>query len=127
SQREPPPGDQREKGIQHVGERSGPPGAGMTASVITYRARSAARETGKALGFSPEQVDNLSKQLGGWSFGEIREPIEELGKQIAAAGFDPEDVRTKHFLRLLLQIQNLPRHLHQHSRAIVFATASLAH
>ena len=88
-----PSGDQREKVIQHVYEKYGPRGAGMTANVITYRDRSAARETGKALGFSPDQVDNLSKQLGGWSFGEIREPIEELGKEIAAAGLDPEDVR----------------------------------
>src|SRR5207249_3335537 len=106
-----PSGDQREKVIQHVYEKYGPRGAGMTANVITYRDRSSARETGKALGYSPEQVDNLSKQLGGWSFGEtrasqrsaasqssIREPIEELEKEIAAAGLDPEDVRSRHFL-----------------------------
>ncbi|HKF43307.1 MAG TPA: PHP domain-containing protein, partial [Thermoanaerobaculia bacterium] len=120
-----PSGDQREKVIQHVYEKYGPRGAGMTANVITYRDRSAARETGKALGFSPEQVDNLSKQLGGWSFGEIREPIEELGKEIAAAGLDPEDVRSKHFLRLFLQIQNLPRHLGQHSGGMVVAKGRL--
>ncbi|HEV8118272.1 MAG TPA: DNA polymerase III subunit alpha, partial [Thermoanaerobaculia bacterium] len=120
-----PSGDQREKVIQHVYEKYGPRGAGMTANVITYRDRSAARETGKALGFSPDQVDNLSKQLGGWSFGEIREPIEELGKEIAAAGLDPEDLRCRHFLRLFLQIQNLPRHLGQHSGGMVVAKGRL--
>src|SRR4029078_12252686 len=74
-----PSGDQREKVIQHVYGKYGPRGAGMTANVITYRDRSAAREVGKALGYSPEQVDALSKQLGGWSFGEIRDPPQELG------------------------------------------------
>src|SRR2546428_6955972 len=93
-----PSGDQREKVIQHVYEKYGARGAGMTANVITYRDRMAAREVGKALGYSPEQVDRLSKQLGSWNFGEIREPIEELGNEIAAAGLDPRDVRSRHFM-----------------------------
>jgi error-prone DNA polymerase len=120
-----PSGDQREKVIQHVYEKYGPHGAGMTANVITYRDRSSAREVGKALGYSPEQVDRLSKHLSGWNFGEIREPIEELGREIAAAGLDPEDVRTRHFLRLFLAIQNLPRHLGQHSGGMVVAAGRL--
>jgi error-prone DNA polymerase len=120
-----PSGDQREKVIQHVYGKYGPYGAGMTANVITYRDRSAARETGKALGYSAEQVDNLSKQLGGWSFGEIREPIAQLESEIAAAGLDPRDVRSKHFLQLFLQIQNLPRHLGQHSGGMVVAAGRL--
>ncbi len=120
-----PSGDQREKVIQHVYEKYGPHGAGMTANVITYRDRSSAREVGKALGYSLEQVDRLSKHLSGWNFGEIREPLEELGREIAAAGLDPEDVRTRHFLRLFLSIQNLPRHLGQHSGGIVVAAGRL--
>ncbi|HYR45601.1 MAG TPA: error-prone DNA polymerase, partial [Thermoanaerobaculia bacterium] len=120
-----PSGDQREKVIQHVYAKYGPHGAGMTANVITYRDRSAARETGKAMGYSPEQVDNLSKQLGGWSFGEIRDPVEDLSREIAAAGLDPQDVRSKHFLRLFLQVQNLPRHLGQHSGGMVVAAGRL--
>jgi error-prone DNA polymerase len=120
-----PSGDQREKVIQHVFAKYGPQGAGMTANVITYRDRSSAREVGKALGYSPEQVDRLSKQLGSWNFGEIKEPIEELGREAAAAGLDPEDVRTRHFLRLFLQIQNLPRHLGQHSGGMVVAAGRL--
>ena len=120
-----PSGDRREKVIQHVYEKYGPHGAGMTANVITYRDRSAARETGKALGYSPAQVDRLSRQLGGWSFGEIREPIEQLTGEIAAAGLDPQDLRSKHFLRLFLQVQNLPRHLGQHSGGMVVAAGRL--
>ena len=120
-----PSGDQREKVIQHVYERYGPHGAAMTANVITYRDRSAAREVGKALGYSPEQVDTLSKQLGGWNFGEIRDPPEELAGELRAAGFDPEEPRVRHFLRLCLRIQNLPRHLGQHSGGMVIAAGRL--
>ena len=120
-----PSGDQRERVIQHVYEKYGPHGAGMTANVITYRDRSSAREVGKALGYSLEQVDRLSKHLSGWNFGEIREPIAELAKEVAAAGLDPEDVRTEHFLRSFLAIQNLPRHLGQHSGGMVVAAGRL--
>ncbi|HSS44694.1 MAG TPA: PHP domain-containing protein, partial [Thermoanaerobaculia bacterium] len=120
-----PSGDQRERVIQHVYEKYGPHGAGMTANVITYRDRSAAREVGKTLGYSPEQVDRLSKQLGGWSFGEIKDPIQDLAGEIAAAGLDPEEARARHFLRLFLRIQNLPRHLGQHSGGMVVAAGRL--
>ena len=120
-----PSGDQRERVIQHVYQKYGPHGAGMTANVITYRDRSSAREVAKALGYSPEQVDALSKQLGGWNFGEIRDPPEELKGEIAAAGLDPAERRARHFLRLFLQIQNLPRHLGQHSGGIVVAAGRL--
>jgi len=120
-----PSGDQREKVIQHVYEKYGARGAGMTANVITYRDRMAAREVGKALGYSSEQVDRLSKQLGSWNFGEIREPIAELGNEIAAAGLDPREARSRHFMRLWLEIQNRPRHLGQHSGGMVVAAGRL--
>ena len=70
-------------------------------------------------------MDTLSKQLGSWNFGEIRDPLEELRGEIAAAGFDPEELRVRHFLRLFLQIQNLPRHLGQHSGGMVIAAGRL--
>jgi error-prone DNA polymerase len=120
-----PSGDQRERVIQHVYAKYGPHGAGMTANVITYRDRSSAREVAKALGYSPAQVDALSKRLGGWNFGEIRDPPEELRGEIAGAGLDPEETRARHFLRLFLRIQNLPRHLGQHSGGIVVAAGRL--
>jgi error-prone DNA polymerase len=120
-----PSGDQREKVIQHVYEKYGARGAGMTANVITYRDRMSAREVGKALGYSPEQVDRLSKQLGSWNFGEIREPIEELAREVAQAGLDPRETRSRHFMRLWLEMQNRPRHLGQHSGGMVIAAGRL--
>ena len=55
-----PSGDQRERAIQYVYERYGKLGAAMTANVITYRGRSAAREIGKVLSFDPETLDRLA-------------------------------------------------------------------
>lgn len=120
-----PSGRERERVIQHVSATYGPHGAAMTANVITYRDRSAAREIGKALGFSPEQGDRLSKQLSGWSFGEVRDAERELPAEVAAAGLDPGEERTRHFLRLWQAIQNLPRHLGQHSGGMVVAAGRL--
>src|SRR5438874_13380821 len=83
-----PSGDQREKAIQHVYKTYGVHGSAMTANVITYRDRSAAREVGKALGFSLEQADKLSKVVGTWKFGEIRDygviPSREDGEESPA-------------------------------------------
>jgi error-prone DNA polymerase len=120
-----PSGEQREKVIQHVYAKYGKHGAAMTANVITYRDRSAAREVGKALGFSLEQADKLSKTVSTWNFGEIREKIENLPLQLMQSGFDAADLRVQHFMRLYLQIQNLPRHLGQHSGGMVLAKGRL--
>jgi error-prone DNA polymerase len=120
-----PSGDQRERVIQHVYKTYGIHGSAMTANVITYRDRSAAREVGKALGFSLEQADKLSKTLGTWNFGEIRERVETMPRELADAGFDPADRRVQHFMRLQIQIQNLPRHLGQHSGGMVMAKGRL--
>ena len=120
-----PSGEQREKVIQHVYAKYGKHGAAMTANVITYRDRSAAREVGKALGFSLEQADKLSKTVSTWHFGEIKEKIDNLALELANSGFDAEDLRVQHFMRLYLQIQNLPRHLGQHSGGMVLAKGRL--
>ena len=120
-----PSGDQRERVIQHVYKTYGVYGSAMTANVITYRDKSSAREVGKALGFSLEQADKLSKTLGTWNFGEIREHAASMPQELADAGFDPEDLRVQHFMRLQMQIQNLPRHLGQHSGGMVMAKGRL--
>ena len=120
-----PSGDARESVIQYVYRTYGPHGAAMTANVITYRDRSAARETAKALGFSAEQVNKLAKHLGKWSFGEFRDGLRNFDEEMLAAGFDPTDLRIQHFGRLWKEIQNLPRHLGQHSGGMVVAQGRL--
>jgi len=121
-----PSGDQREKVIQHVYRTYGAHGAAMTANVITYRDRSAAREMAKAVGFAPDQVDTLAKHLGRYSFGEYRDGVRDLAAEMAAAGFDPGEARVKHFGSLFMRVQNLPRHLGQHSGGMVVAMGKLS-
>ncbi|HVT03863.1 MAG TPA: error-prone DNA polymerase [Thermoanaerobaculia bacterium] len=119
-----PSGDEREEVIQYVYKRYGALGAAMTANVITYRERSSAREVAKSLGFSTEQIDRFAKQVGQWSFGEVRDRVE-YQNELAAAGLDPEDARVRHLVRLWMQMQNLPRHLGQHSGGMVMAGGRL--
>jgi error-prone DNA polymerase len=121
-----PSGDPREKVIQHVYRTYGSEGAAMTANVITYRDRSAAREMAKALGFSPEQVDTIAKHLGKWSFGEYRDGAADLAKEMVEAGFDPAHPRVAHFGKLFMRVQSLPRHLGQHSGGMVVAMGRLS-
>ena len=63
-----PSGDDRERAIQYVYQRYGQLGAAMTANVITYRGRSAAREVGKALGFDPETLTRLASMIGSFEW-----------------------------------------------------------
>jgi len=120
-----PSGDQREKVIQYVYRRYGPHGAAMTANVITYRDRSAARDVGKALGFSLEQVGRISKRLGRHASTEIREGARDLDHELAAVGLDPSSRRVEHFKRLWWEIHHLPRHLGQHSGGMIVAQGRL--
>jgi len=83
-----PSGDQREKLIQYVYDRYGRDHAAMVAEVITYRARMAVRDVGKALGLSLDQVDALSKALE--SRSAPKSPDDYLVSDAAAA---PTDVR----------------------------------
>ena len=117
-----PSGDQRERAIQYVYQRYGRLGAAMTANVITYRGRSAAREVGKSLGFDPDTLDRLSKLVGGW---EYRDPTDTLDRQFADAGFDLSHPRIRKFFELCQAVQDLPRHLGQHSGGMVIAQGQL--
>ncbi len=120
-----PSGDQREKVIQYVYQRYGPDGAAMTANVITYRDRSAAREVARALGYSRAQEDRLSKRLGSWHYDTSRGDPKSMADELVAAGFDPEDPRVELFSEMWQRIHNLPRHLGQHSGGMVIAAGRL--
>src|SRR5215471_9446309 len=71
-----PSGDQREQAIQYVYQRFGKLGAAMTANVITYRGRSAAREVGKALGFEITSIEKLSSLVRHWEWKDPKESTE---------------------------------------------------
>jgi len=117
-----PSGDQREQVIQYVYERYGQLGAAMTANVISYRGRSAAREVGKALGFEEDQLARLSSLVGHW---EWRGENDTMAHNFAQAGFDAKHPRIARYLDLCMRMQNLPRHLGQHSGGMVICAGKL--
>jgi error-prone DNA polymerase len=117
-----PSGDQRERAIQYVYERYGELGAAMTANVITYRGRSAAREIGKALSFDPETLNRLAGLVGAW---EYKDPSDTLERQFRDAGFDFEHPQIRKFFTLCRMFQDLPRHLGQHSGGMVICQGQL--
>jgi error-prone DNA polymerase len=117
-----PSGDRRERVIQHVYEKYGRLGAAMTANVITYRGRSAAREVGKALGFEPLQIDRLAKVMNNFEF---TDPADTLPRHLSSVGLDLQSDRVRLFARLWGEMQDLPRHLGQHSGGMVICQGQL--
>ncbi|MGH7303739.1 MAG: error-prone DNA polymerase [Candidatus Rokuibacteriota bacterium] len=117
-----PSGERREAVIQHVYRRYGRLGAGMAANVITYRGRSAAREVGQALGLPADMRDRLAKLVANWGY---QDPEELLTKHLPEAGCDPTLPRIRRFATLWTRIQDLPRHLGQHSGGMVIAAGRL--
>jgi error-prone DNA polymerase len=117
-----PSGDQREKAIQYVYERYGKLGAAMTANVITYRGRSAAREVGKALDFDEETLSRLSGLVHTW---EWKDPKDSTERQFRDAGLDLRHPRIRKFFQLYQMVQDLPRHLGQHSGGMVICQGQL--
>jgi error-prone DNA polymerase len=117
-----PSGDQRERAIQYVYERFGKLGAAMTANVITYRGRSAAREVGKALGFEITTLERLAGLVRAW---EWKDPKDTTERQFHEAGFDLNHPRVRKFFELYRMAQDLPRHLGQHSGGMVICQGDL--
>jgi error-prone DNA polymerase len=117
-----PSGDQRERAIQYVYERYGKLGAAMTANVITYRGKSAAREIGKALSFDPETLARLASLVSAWEYKDSNDRLEHHFKD---AGFDLKHPKIRKFFELCVQSQDLPRHLGQHSGGLVVCQGQL--
>ncbi|MBI2221899.1 MAG: error-prone DNA polymerase [Acidobacteria bacterium] len=131
-----PSGDRREQVIQYVyeryGKRGAPPegqsaapegqSAAMTANVITYRGRSAARDIGKVLGLEPGEVDRLAKVMNPF---EWIDPKDTLERHLRDAGLDPANAALRTFGHLWERIHDLPRHLGQHSGGMIVCQGRL--
>jgi error-prone DNA polymerase len=117
-----PSEDKREQAIQYVYRRYGELGAAMTANVISYRGKSAAREVGKALGFDRESLGRLSSLVSQW---EWRGKTDTMAHSFQNAGFDLKHPRIAKYLELCMRIQDLPRHLGQHSGGMVICQGQL--
>ena len=94
----------------------------MTANVISYRGRSAAREIGKALNFSPTILDRFSHLFANGDFPHTL----DLTSQIEQAGLPKEHPRMPAFINLYRAIYGLPRHLGQHSGGMIICQNRLS-
>ena len=105
--------ERREEVIQYIYQRYGRERAGLAAAVITYRTRSAIRETAKVFGLS----DDVIAALNGTAWGQETGPIGE--DRVRATGLDPADPTLKLALEMAKELIGFPRHLTQHSGGFV--------
>jgi error-prone DNA polymerase len=123
--REPPDIDvdfeheRREEVIQYIYQRYGRARAGIAATVICYRARSAIREVSKAFGLSDDMAGAMSGTIWGWSSSAVTE------EQARRAGLDPTDPRLRKALALARELIGFPRHLSQHVGGFVLTRGRL--
>ncbi|MEZ5957089.1 MAG: error-prone DNA polymerase [Hyphomonadaceae bacterium] len=110
--------ERREEVIQYVYKKYGRDRAGLAATLICYRGRSAIREVAKTFGYSEDQVGNLAKMLHWWSRG-----VEE--KDLKEQGFDTNDERLMQCVELANALQGFPRHLSQHVGGFVITREKL--
>ena len=105
--------EQREEVMQYVYRKYGRDRAGIVATVITYRAKSAIREVGKALGLSEEVIGALSGMMWWWSSKGVED------SHIREVGLDPGDRTLRLAVRLARDLTGFPRHLSQHTGGFV--------
>ena len=112
--------ERREEVIQYIYRKYGRDRAALTATVITYKPRSAIRDVGKVLGFSLSQVDQLARNTAWW------ENPEGFAQRIAQQGFALDNLRVRQLIHLVQAIVGFPRHLSQHVGGFVISETPLA-
>lgn len=112
--------ERREEVIQYIYDKYGRDRAGLAATVISYRPKSAIRDVGKAMGLSMDAVGILSRTIWGWG----REGIDET--HIREAGLDPSDSRLRLTIELARTLIGFPRHLSQHVGGFVITKGPLS-
>ena len=111
--------ERREEVIQHIYDKYGRHRAGLCATVIHYRPRSAIHDVGKVMGLSEDVTAALAKTVwGSWgtSMGEANS---------AEAGVDLTDPLMSRTLRLAGQMIGIPRHLSQHVGGFILTEGAL--
>jgi len=113
--------ERREEVIQYIYAKYGRNRAGLAASVITYRRRSAFREVAKVFGLSRDVQAALAGEVWG------REKTSLDNNALVAAGLDAQDRRLRLVLQLVADISRFPRHLSQHVGGFVITRGRLDH
>lgn len=123
--REPPDIDvdfeheRREEVIQYIYGKYGRERAGIAATVISYRGRSAIREVGKAFGLSEDTIGALSSSIWGGGGGAVSKDA------VTRTGLDPQSRRMRQIAALAQEINGFPRHLSQHVGGFVITRSRL--
>ena len=112
--------ERREEVIQYIYQKYGRERAGLAATVVSYRAKSAIRETGKAMGLSEDVVGALAGNLWGWG------PEDVADERVREIGLDPKDPTIQQVLRLAGALIGFPRHLSQHVGGFVITRGPLS-
>ncbi len=110
--------ERREEVIQYIYQKYGRDRTAIAATVITYRARSAVRDIGKALGLSGDQVDRLSRSISWWD--------KDIAAQLTSNGFSPDNPVIVRLIYLVQTMIGFPRHLSQHVGGFVISEGALS-
>ena len=111
--------ERREEVIQYIYQKYGRHRAGIAATVVSYKTRSAVREIGTAMGLSLDTVSALSSNGSHWSKGGL------TPGRVTELGLDLKDPTLKQTLILVKQIAGFPRHLSQHVGGFVITDGPL--
>ena len=111
--------ERREEVIQYIYQKYGRDRAALTATVVTYKLKSAIRDTGKALGMSLAQVDRLSKAITWWD--------RDISSRFESAGFSLKSPPVRRLIHLVNELLHFPRHLSQHVGGFVISQGPLSH
>ena len=111
--------ERREEVLQYLYDKYGRDRAGLAATVICYRNRSAVRDVGKALGLPLAQVDKLAKNI------DARSEESLLDKRCQQSGVDPGSRLGRQLLALTNELIGFPRHLSQHVGGMVISNGPL--
>ena len=113
--------ERREEVMQYIYNKYGRMRAGLTATVISYRSKSALREVAKVFGLSTDTVEALNNMTWGWHTREID------AKQVRDLGFDPTDATLRRVLEISEELMGFPRHLSQHVGGFILTRDRLDH
>ncbi len=112
--------ERREEVIQYIYQKYGRERAGLTCEVVTYRHRSAIRETAKAMGLSLEIADKLARAVHRWTGCGL--PSDDLKEM----GLNPQDPVLLKTIEISNQLLSFPRHLSQHVGGFIISDNPLS-
>jgi error-prone DNA polymerase len=112
--------ERREEVIQFIYQRYGRSHTALTASVVTYRHRSAFREVAKVFALAPPLIDSITKSLHRWTQCTLTNAHWE---SVGLSGENPVIQKT---IRLAQELKGFPRHLSQHVGGFIISETPLS-